>query len=90
MSKEVLWVLSAQEAAISSCVKKQRQGQPNLTGKLVMRWLIHKNGSAKNVSCVSEALCSTYLARCLTALIQRWTFPAHAAQDEMVNYPFAF
>lgn len=88
--EEVVRVVTAHMPAVSSCIKKQRQQQPDLSGKLFMRWFIHQNGAAKRVSCVSKELCSTYLARCLTALIQSWTFPDQTIRGESVDHSFAF
>jgi hypothetical protein len=39
---------------------------------------------------LSGELCSTYLAGCLTGLIQGWTFPARGGAAETIEFPFTF
>jgi hypothetical protein len=87
---DIMTVVTAHKPAIVECVKKQREQKPALSGKLVMRWSIQPDGSAKDVSCVSGAMCSTHFAGCLTGLIPGWTFPARAMQAEAVDFSFVF
>lgn len=87
---DIMATVMTHKSAIVECVKKQRGQQPGLSGRLVMRWFIYPDGSAKEISCVSGALCSTYLAGCLTGLIQGWTFPTRAARPEAIDFPIVF
>jgi tetratricopeptide (TPR) repeat protein len=83
-------VATAHRPAIAECVEKQREQQPGVSGKLVMRWSVQPDGSVKEVTCHSGELCSTYLAGCLTGLIQGWTFPVRGGAAETVELPLTF
>jgi tetratricopeptide (TPR) repeat protein len=87
---DVMAVVLAHKPAVAECVKKQREQQPGSSGRLEMRWSVQPSGAAKDVTCLSGELCSTYLAGCLTGLIQGWTFPAREGGLKTFEFPFAF
>jgi hypothetical protein len=87
---EIMKVVTAHEPAVAECVEKQRKQQPGLSGKLEMRWSVQADGSAREVSCLSGEQCSTYLAGCLTGLIQGWIFSARGGAAETVEFSFTF
>ncbi|MFE8598479.1 AgmX/PglI C-terminal domain-containing protein [Archangium violaceum] len=88
--EELLAVVLNHKQAILQCVNEQKKRQPGLSGKLVMRWSLQTNGKTKDVSCRTPELCSTYLAGCLSGLIQGWSFPKPRAQRGPIDFPFTF
>lgn len=85
---KVVWL--AHRPDIAECVKTQREKTPDAHGQLVMRWTVQTDGTTKDVTCLSEGLCSMYLESCLKGLIQSWTFPAHSIQGRPIDIPFSF
>ncbi|OJT16301.1 hypothetical protein BO221_50740 [Archangium sp. Cb G35] len=88
--EELLAVVLNHKQAILQCVNEQKKRQPGLSGKLVMRWSLQTNGKTKDVSCRTPELCSTYLAGCISGLIQGWSFPKPRAQRGPIDFPFTF
>jgi hypothetical protein len=87
---DIMGVAVAHRQAIRQCVSEQNKRNPGLSGKLVMRWSIETNGRAKDVSCQTPEFCSTYLADCLSGLIQSWSFSKPRTQRGPIDFPFSF
>jgi predicted Zn finger-like uncharacterized protein len=87
---DIMQVVLANKPAIIKCVNEQKKKDPDLSGKLVMRWVIQTNGKTKNVSCQTSEFRSTYMASCISGLIKGWTFPKHKVQGEPIDFPFTF
>jgi hypothetical protein len=87
---DIMGVALAHKDAIRQCVSEQNKRKPGLRGTLVMRWSIQTNGRAKDVSCQTPEFCSTYLAGCLSGLIQGWSFSKPRTQRGPIDFPFWF
>ncbi|WP_395856935.1 AgmX/PglI C-terminal domain-containing protein [Cystobacter fuscus] len=87
---DIMGVAVAHKDAIRQCVSEQNKRKPGLRGKLVMRWSIQTNGRATDVSCQTPEFCSTYLAGCLSGLIQGWSFSKPRTQRGPIDFPFSF
>src|SRR5262249_17503443 len=90
VQRDTRTVVVQNKQSILSCVTDQRKRDPNLSGRMVMRWQIHTNGKTSNVSCQSDEFKGTPLAGCIGGLIKTWTFPRHKIQGEPINFPFTF
>ncbi|MFY0575773.1 AgmX/PglI C-terminal domain-containing protein [Cystobacter fuscus] len=87
---DIMGVAVTHRQAIRQCVSEQNKRKPGLSGKLVMRWSIQTNGRATDVSCQTPEFCSTYLAGCLSGLIQGWSFSKPRTQRGPIDFPFSF
>jgi predicted Zn finger-like uncharacterized protein len=83
-------VVVANKAAIKGCVDEQKQKDPTLQGKLVMRWTIQTSGKVTGVGCQTDPFKDSAMAACLSRLIKGLQFPRHRVQGEPVNFTFKF
>ncbi|RKH64629.1 DUF4339 domain-containing protein [Corallococcus interemptor] len=87
---DIMQVVLNNKPAIVKCVNEQKQKDPSLSGKLVMRWTVQTSGKTTNVSCRTDEFRSSYMATCITGLIKSWSFPKHQKQGEPIDFPFTF
>lgn len=87
---DVMSVVLAQKPQIIQCALEQKKQAPEVKGRLIMRWNVQPDGKTLDVACATPELCSTYIASCLTQLIQEWTFPRHQKPTGPVSFPFTF
>jgi hypothetical protein len=87
---DVMSVVLAQKPQIIQCALEQKKQAPEVKGRLIMRWNVQPDGKALDVACATPELCTTYIASCLTQLIQAWTFPRHQKPTGPVSFPFTF
>jgi len=89
-TSDVMQVVLANKPAIAKCVAEQKKKDPDVSGKLVMKWTILTSGRTSNVAAVSDEFRSAYVASCIGGLIKSWQFPKHKVQGDPINFPFTF
>ena len=87
---DIMAVVLNNKPAIVKCVSEQKKRDPDISGKLVMRWVIQTSGRTTSVSVRSEEFKKTYMASCITGLIKGWSFPKHKKQGDPIDFPFTF
>jgi Ca-activated chloride channel family protein len=87
---DIMQVVKWNVPAIQACVGKQREKDPGLSGKIVIKWTILTSGKTAKIEIVSLEFKDTYLASCLSGLIKTWQFPRTATQGDPVVFPFKF
>ncbi len=76
---------------IRHCYERQLQEDPELSGQIMMKWVIGPTGEVVEVSVVESEMESAELEQCLIEQIGEWTFPEPDGGGEVrVNYPFNF
>ena len=76
---------------IRQCYERQLQEDPELSGQIMMKWVIGPTGEVVEVSVVESEMESAGLEQCLIEQIGEWTFPEPDGGGEVrVNYPFNF
>jgi Ca-activated chloride channel family protein len=87
---DIMEVVKGNVPAIQGCFEKQREKEPGLSGKLVMKWSIETSGRTSHVEVVSEEFKDTYVAACIRGLIKSWKFPRTKTRGDPVVFPFKF
>jgi predicted Zn finger-like uncharacterized protein len=87
---DIMAVVLNNKPAIVKCVNEQKKRDPDISGKLVMRWVIQTSGKTTGVAVRSDEFKKTYMASCITGLIKGWTFPKHKKQGDPIDFPFTF
>jgi predicted Zn finger-like uncharacterized protein len=87
---DIMAVVLANKPAIMKCVGDQRKKDPDVSGKLVMRWTIQTSGRTTSVTVKTDEFKKTLMATCITGLIKGWTFPKHRKQGDPIDFPFTF
>jgi TonB family protein len=80
----------ARMSAVRACHARRLPHRPDLSGSLVVRWMITETGTASDVAVERDGVGDGELAACVTQLISRWRFPAPAGGPVSVSHTFAF
>lgn len=76
---------------IRYCYQRQLQREPNLSGKVVVRFTIAGDGSVSSSGVKSSTLGSEAVESCVTGRVLRMKFPEPAGRGlVIVSYPFLF
>jgi TonB family protein len=77
-------------AGIKACYEYQLKRDPNLKGKITVRFTIGIDGNVEAVSILSSSLEDELVKACVKRRIQRWVFPKPEEGTVTVVYPFIF
>lgn len=84
-------VIQSHIREIRYCYERELQQQPDLNGKISVRWNIDSAGRALNPQIASDELGSLAVGNCIRGKIKEWNFPATPLGVEAeVKYPFVF
>jgi TonB family protein len=86
VSKEV----RARIGAIKACYDRALKRNPNLSGKVKIRWTITAAGTVSSVEIEEDSMGDTEVSSCIRGLVSRWRFPAPSGGSVDVVYPFVF
>lgn len=87
---DIMQVVLAHKPAIAKCVQQQKANDPNLSGRMVVRWTILTSGRTSGVAVRTSEFRSTKLASCISGLIRTMRFPRHKQQGAPIDFPFTF
>ncbi|HEY8211870.1 MAG TPA: AgmX/PglI C-terminal domain-containing protein [Myxococcaceae bacterium] len=87
---DVMAVVTAHKAQVVKCRNEARAKDPELAGRLLMRWDVSLEGDAKDVEALPGDLQDTDLAACVAKAIRSWRFPRHTAEQPPITFPFVF
>ncbi|RMH00186.1 MAG: energy transducer TonB [Deltaproteobacteria bacterium] len=77
-------------AQIAFCYNKQLLRFPNLSGKVVLSWIISMDGSVRNARVKSSSLGNRDAESCMVRALESWKFPKPEGGVVQVDYPFVF
>lgn len=86
VSKEV----RARIGAIKACYERSLKRNPNLSGKIKVRWTITAAGTVSSVEIDEDSMGDSEVVSCIKGLVSRWRFPAPSGGSVDVVYPFVF
>jgi TonB family protein len=85
-------IIKLKQGAIQFCFKKELRRDPNLSGKITVKFTVEANGRVSNASVVNSNIKSPSLEQCLLKTISMLMFkPIAESEGSMtVTYPFVF
>jgi TonB family protein len=76
---------------LNSCYKDEQQMNPKAAGKVLLSFIIQKDGRTNDVRLLASTLKSPNMEGCLVGRIEAWQFPpTRDGQEIKVRYPFSF
>lgn len=87
--KDVERIMKGRSGAFRACYEYQLQRNPELKGRLVLRFTILEDGSTSDVSIVSNEL-NTHVAECVKRHVQSLVFPKPVGGTCEIRWPFSF
>jgi outer membrane biosynthesis protein TonB len=82
--------VKARMSAIKACYERALKRNPNLSGKVVIRWTITAAGTVTGVDVDQDSLNDSEVTGCIKSLVARWRFPAPSGGSVEVSFPFVF
>ncbi len=76
--------------SIQGCYETQLKRNPNLRGKIVLRFTIGTRGQVVEVSIDSDTMGNDEVASCVMRLVKAWRLPFTPDSDTPVSFPFLF
>jgi TonB family protein len=76
--------------AIKACYERALKRNPNLSGKVKIRWTITQAGTVSGVEIDEDSMGDSEVTSCIKSLVSRWRFPAPSGGSVEVVYPFVF
>jgi hypothetical protein len=88
---EIDEVIKHQESALRYCYQRELQKNPALSGKVVVKFTISRDGTVSQASTPTSTLASDAVESCLVGRFMRMKFPEpRGAGVVVVSYPFMF
>ncbi|QRK08512.1 AgmX/PglI C-terminal domain-containing protein [Archangium violaceum] len=76
--------------SIQGCYEKELKRNPNLKGKVLVRFSIRPTGRTGEIEIEENTLGNDAVASCIRTVIRGWVFPFKPDDDVSVAYPFVF
>ncbi|MGQ9705803.1 MAG: TonB family protein [bacterium] len=89
-SSAIYTVVRSHMAGIQHAYNVQLKQNPNLEGKIVVKFTISSNGLVTSASIVSSTMGCPELEQTIVSRIYTWKFPPISEGDVTVIYPFVF
>ncbi|MCK5799948.1 MAG: energy transducer TonB [Deltaproteobacteria bacterium] len=88
--EEIYRVVRRNRRAVRFCYERQLIKEPTLHGKVLVNFIIDRDGSVREVRVDDSTLKNVEVEDCLLARIRSWVFPAPRGGIVNVRYPFVF
>jgi hypothetical protein len=82
--------VKARIKSLQSCYEKELKRNPNLKGKLVVRFTIMPTGRTGDIDLEENTLGNDAVGACIRSYIRSWVFPFKPDDEVPVVYPFVF
>lgn len=82
--------VKARIKSLQSCYEKELKRNPNLKGKLVVRFTIMPSGRTGDIDLEENTLGNDAVGACIRSYIRSWVFPFKPDDAVPVVYPFVF
>ena len=88
LKQEVSKNINKSFSNIKNCLKTQLKRTPDLSGKLIMEFVILNSGKVGNINLHHPMLEDSKLKKCLTGVLSKWRFSKYSGERKIVRYPF--
>ncbi len=82
--------IRSRKGAVIACYEKALKRNPNLAGKVVLRFTISSIGKVTAAEIDSNSLGDDEVGSCMTTIVKTWRFPAPSGGEVQFSYPFIF
>jgi TonB family protein len=83
-------IIKSKQKALQDCYERELRKNPNLQGKIVVRFTIGEDGKVSDVRIESDTMGNPDVADCILSRIRRWIFPKPDEGSVTVSVPFVF
>ncbi len=92
LDKEVIArIVRRHQSEIKYCYEREMQKDPNLYGKVAIRWVIDSTGAVATATVAQTTMGNASVENCLITRVKRWRFPPpRGGGIVQVTYPWIF
>lgn len=83
-------IIKSKQKALQDCYERELRKNPNLSGKIVVRFTIGEDGKVSDVRIESDNMGNPEVSDCILSRIRRWLFPKPDEGSVTVSVPFVF
>ncbi|MGC8928690.1 MAG: TonB family protein [Myxococcota bacterium] len=83
-------IIKSKQKALQDCYERELRKNPNLSGKIVVRFTIGEDGKVADVRIESDTMGNAEVSDCILSRIRRWIFPKPDEGSVTVSVPFVF
>ncbi|MGF1468383.1 MAG: AgmX/PglI C-terminal domain-containing protein, partial [Sandaracinaceae bacterium] len=87
-AEQIMRVVRRNFAQVRYCYENELQRQPNLGGRIEIRWRVARNGTVSSARVGSSSLRNARVEGCIVRQVRRWRFPEPDGGEVDVNFPF--
>ncbi len=87
---DILRVVNARQSGIQYCYEKELARNPELNGKVTLKWRIGLDGKVMKVWLDNSSLKNDTVTSCMVRSIERWTFTKPDGGICEIAFPFVF
>ena len=88
--EQIMRVVRRNQAAVRYCYENELQRQPNLHGRIEIRWRITRSGTVSSASVGSTTMRNARVEGCIVRQVRNWRFDQPDGGEVDVNFPFIF
>jgi hypothetical protein len=88
--EQIMRVVRRNQAAVRYCYENELQRQPNLRGRIEIRWRITRAGTVSSASVGSTTMRNARVEGCIVRQVRNWRFDQPDGGEVDVNFPFIF
>ncbi|MBX3270614.1 MAG: AgmX/PglI C-terminal domain-containing protein [Sandaracinaceae bacterium] len=88
--EQIMRVVRRNQSAVRYCYETEFQRNPNLRGRIEIRWRIARNGTVSSASLASSTMGNGHVEGCIVRQVRRWRFDEPDGGEVDVNFPFIF
>jgi hypothetical protein len=89
-AEQIMRVVRQNQAQVRYCYENELQRQPNLRGRIEVRWRVARNGTVSSASIGSSTMHNGRVEGCIVRQVRRWRFDQPDGGEVSVNFPFIF
>lgn len=88
LSGDQIWqTIASAMGQVRACYERSLKADPDLQGKLLMRWEVQPDGTVADAKVQGDGLGNAKLSECIERRVSRWRFPT-ASRSTPVEFPF--
>jgi hypothetical protein len=88
-AEDIKSIVHRQRARVRACYERALKSESHLSGKLMMAWSVHPDGSVSDVEVADDQLGSDKVAGCVSHAVSTFRFP-EGTEVVQVEYPMVF
>jgi hypothetical protein len=84
---DILGELRKHKGDVRDCIGKQKASGSDLEGTMTVKMVVQRDGTPTKIAVAPEEFKGSVVAKCITAAVGRWKFPAFSGPSMPIDFP---